>query len=214
MLRGNFVFFNSVKIPGRALAARLAARTVSKTVHMAPQDAPLFFLRARRQNPFLSENEHILIFHDVKGHALGVLRGCSGDVLGTLWPGPGNLFKNALFPNPGVFLAGFLRSWIAIIFINFRAGPKSHFFLIKRWVGDRNTQNLGCHFRIRCVGDWHTFLGKKMRRRLAHSSFARFASKTGQSLPGEPLAAPPPGEGGDDDDGGDGGGDDGGEIAG
>ena len=103
-------FFNSVKIPGRALAARLAARTVSKTVHMAPQDAPLFFLRARRQNPFLSENEHILIFHDVKGHALGVFWGCSGDVLGTLWPGPGNLFKNALFPNPGVFLAGFCRS--------------------------------------------------------------------------------------------------------
>ena len=87
-------FSKSVKIPVRALAARLAARTVSKTVHMAPQDAPLFFLRARRQNPFLSENEHILIFHDVKGDALGVLRGCSGDVLGTLWPGPGNLFSD------------------------------------------------------------------------------------------------------------------------
>ena len=173
-----FRFFNSVKIPGRALAARLAARTVSKTVHMAPQDAPLFFLRARRQNPFLSENEHILIFHDVKGDALGVLRGCSGDVLGTLWPGPGNLFKNALFPNPGVFLAGFLRSWIAIIFINFRTGPKSHFFKLKDrsetatltiWgvISELDVSETGTRFLARrCVGDWHTQVSHGSRGRL------------------------------------------------
>ena len=100
-------FFNAVKIPSRALAtrlaARLAARLAGETLDEPARECPLDFLRARRQNSFSGQNEHIETFHDFKSDALGMLLGHSGDVLGTLRSCPGSCLKNVFFSESGTF---------------------------------------------------------------------------------------------------------------